>query len=878
MQSTIPHKINAGPVLQLRRLFIVAFLFILSAAHAGDVKMIVSRAGVNPLAPIIKTSPSIAMVAADQEYAFMMANPLSSGTPYSNTFNVPFITGSATDRQAYTNVVLRYDESKAHFHSAAWSIKVEYSLKVWNGISSAPSFSYTTESIIIGFDPATPYSDKVVNRYKNSFRSEMIITGVYINNVLQTGALPSIYNDVYLDLEQETTRYYVLGSTAPVVESNYIAATNELELNWNFVIGEENYDVEWLFIDADNLHSVLTDVSSYVAPFDFHNATRVTVSDQHYKIPLSFPRGILLYRVRPVAADPTDFTLRKEGTWSFLPGVWSGALPTDAPVTTGYTSYRRDIDLASVAASDPLVIAAFHSDLNWQYSAVYAEDGKRKEMVSFFDGSLHNRQSVTLNNTEQTALIAETKYDYTGRPAVQLMPSPVTSQGIKYYNNFNPNFDRTAFDKDVNVDNPAALGTTSGAGYYYSTANTTPFGFNGSYIPDAEGYAYSRIRYATDGTDRPISISAPGVELKPGSGHETKFFYGSPSGQDELDRLFGNEVGERKHYQKNMTVDPNGQVTVAYLDQEGRTIATAFAGETPDNLLPVDHQPAAQTYQVNALLGNNYQEGQATVSRTNIMCSATGTVYTFDYELGSDTTCSNCFICKSCAYDLEISIIDQYGNFVQNAIIITNTCTPAVTGNPVHCNAISSGHYKFSVTLPIGSFQVVKTLRISNATLLQYEAEFIAYQHENLTCPEVVPIQPASCNFSCASICEQQYKQYDANGDPHYYNDAGEGVNSTIGDALIATCIANNCSQQVQGPIDQCSVLSTLMQIDMSPNGQYFDNLPYKYELDGNSNLINSLTYNIDAWLTANVWANSNSAAWTNANFLTAANVLITSW
>jgi RHS repeat-associated protein len=874
MLKTIIFKHKAGVFQPLHRILFIVFIFAFSIANAGTVKMIASRSGANSLSPIIKTYPAITMQLADQEYSYMLTHPISSGTPWTNVFNVPFI-GSSTDRQAYTNVVLRYDESKAHLHSSPWEIKIEYVLKTWDGVSSTPT-THSTESLTIGYDPAAPYKDKAINRYPNSFYSEIYITAVYVNSVLQTTALSSIYNDVYLDLEQETTRYYVLGSTAPDVESNYISATNELELNWNFVPGAENYDVEWLFIDIDNDNTSLPNLNSYNTSFDFHNATRVNVTDQHYKIPLSFPRGVLLYRVRPVAADPDDFTLRKEGTWSFMPGAWSGTLTTDAPITTGYENYRRDIDLATVAAVDPLVISAFHTDLNWQYSAVYAEDGKRKESISFFDGSLHSRQSVTLNNTEQTALVAETKYDYTGRPAVQILPSPVASEGIKYYNNFNPNFDRSLFDQDANVDNPAALSTSSGSGYFYSTANTSPIGFNGSYIPDAEGYAYSRIRYATDGTDRPVSISSPGAELKTSSGHETKFFYGSPSSQDELDRLFGSEVGNHKHYQKNMTQDPNGQVTVAYLDQEGRTIATALAGATPDNLIAIDHQPEPETVIENVLEGSNEIIGNTMTSSFDVICTADGTLYTFDYTLGSDTSCSGCFVCKDCVYDLKIAVYDLYGNYVPGATIITSTCPDAVTGNPVTCNAISDGTYSFSVTLPVGSFKVVKTLKLNNAALLEYETEFAEYQHENFTCPTVVPIHPSSCDFSCESICEQQHKHYDAAGNAHYYDDSGSEVSETDGLALIASCIADNCSQ-TQQPIDECSVKLTLLSEDMSPYGQYFDNLPYKYDLDVNGNLVNNASYDIDNWLETNVWANSNSSAWTNANFVGPSGV-ITSW
>ena len=253
----------------------------------------------------------------------------------------------------------------------------------------------------------------------------------------------------------------------PLVKSELLTGTNELEVRWKFISGAESYDLEWVFIDVDD--NPAPNLDNVSAGFDFHNATRVNVPGQYYHIQLGYPKGILLYRVRGVGADVNDFGLRDEGKWSFIPtslgNAWQGNTLTDAPVISGVSeSYRCNLD-------------GMHLSLNWQYAATFAEDGKRKEVVSFYDGSLRNRQTLTLNNKEGTAIVGETKYDYSGRPAVTLLPTPVESNGIRYYNNFNPGFDRTDFDQDANVSNPSQLSTASGAGKYYSTANTTPLGF-----------------------------------------------------------------------------------------------------------------------------------------------------------------------------------------------------------------------------------------------------------------------------------------------------------------------------------------------------------------------------------------------------------------
>ena len=71
------------------------------------------------------------------------------------------------------------------------------------------------------------------------------------------------------------------------------------------------------------------------------------------------------------------------------------------------------------------------------------------------------------------------------------------------------------------------------------------------------------------------------------SGHETKNFYTNINSQEELDRLFGTEVGNHLFYNKTYTEDPNGQTSVTYQDMKGRTIATALIGNHPGALSPL---------------------------------------------------------------------------------------------------------------------------------------------------------------------------------------------------------------------------------------------------------------------------------------------------
>ena len=57
------------------------------------------------------------------------------------------------------------------------------------------------------------------------------------------------------------------------------------------------------------------------------------------------------------------------------------------------------------------------------------------------------------------------------------------------------------------------------------------------------------------------------------------------------------ETGLMKiHYLKNMVVDPNGQISVSYVDASGKTIATALAGITPPNMHSLSSNNAGDIY------------------------------------------------------------------------------------------------------------------------------------------------------------------------------------------------------------------------------------------------------------------------------------------
>nr|WP_321234634.1 RHS repeat-associated core domain-containing protein [uncultured Psychroserpens sp.] len=347
------------------------------------------------------------------------------------------------------------------------------------------------------------------------------------------------------------------------------------------ISGAESYDIEWTWIDNyDDVLDEYLDTEEAIMTVDMFekNSTRISTTNKTYEIPNIYNRGFVIARIRAVGRF-VDFPEH------YNYGPWS---------TTSASTVNEWKHLA---------INQSHESLkNWQFQASYAEEGKKKEVVSYFDGTLRNRQTVTKINSDENAIVGEVYYDNQGRPAIEALPAPVSkneTNELKYYNNFNlssatfngitnPVYSHLDFDWDSQSNslgvcdiNINAMFDSNGASQYYSPSNDNASVFR-DFIPDSEGFPFSQIEYTPDNTGRIKRKSGVGITHKLGSGHEMKYFYAKPF-QQELDRLFGSNVGFDSHYKKNAVIDPNGQVSVSYIDPQGRTIATALVSDKPSD-------------------------------------------------------------------------------------------------------------------------------------------------------------------------------------------------------------------------------------------------------------------------------------------------------
>lgn len=425
----------------------------------------------------------------------------------------------------------------------------------------------------------------LVNNGEKGFTAEVISFSVLNKdlNLVET-VIPS---NISLIASFEVERYYDVSNITSLYPNAFSENNTSLHVFWDDVPEAEMYELEWTWVDnyGSSLGSFLlpSQIPFTLREFELNN-TRIQTKNSFYDIPLLYDRGYIVFRIRPIGVYLTNITKKFEGGWNF-----------DSQTMTNLSQWSGIFNVNT------------NSNLNWQFQASYAEEGKKKEVVSFFDGSLRNRQTVTKINSNNKVIVGEVIYDEEGRPAIEVLPAPSEETEIKFHPNFNKNtFGEVYSYQDLkNIDeicNETNIGMSesSGSSKYYSQNNSVSNNYQ-DFVPLASKYPFSKTEYSSDNTGRIKRKGGVGNEHQLGSGHEMKYYYSVPS-QEELNRLFGYSVGSASHYKKNIVIDPNGQKSVSYIDPQGRTVATALLDKPLyNNLVPLDNEEKEERVELDLL-------------------------------------------------------------------------------------------------------------------------------------------------------------------------------------------------------------------------------------------------------------------------------------
>jgi RHS repeat-associated protein len=784
----------------------------------------------------------VAAIAAEEPYVNLLRGAqLAPGSSFTVTDEK--IRNTSTNNFTLSSVdnVLSFEVdfyANKYFYNTSFTCKAKLTIEAYDRFDTTQKIAGWPKTI----DLELKYSKNEGERYKGialyKFKGahKFKVTVDSISSAELGDPLPEIF------LIKGTTivhdRKYNLQSPLPTAQTTYTKEPGKLNLQWNpgGYPGAEMFDLEYTFIDkhsliGERLRTAFSASGNIVGPFQVpadtmnkwfkNNNTRVTLTTPSYLLNLSYDSGYVLFRIR---------------------GVQMSMPPEEVRLTTVW-NYQAIDGITQVQTTSAIFTDGHEQNLNWQYSATFAEEGKRKEVMSYFDGSLKSRQAVTINNSDNRSVVQESIYDEIGRPMVSLLPAPADDSTLHYFRAFNRNQAGVPFSfNDIVYANCGVtvnpLSTASGTSQYYSPQNPFTSFLHRAYIPDALGYPFAVTEHTPDNTGKIKRQGGVGNTFQLNSGHETSYFYGKPV-QPELDRLFGSEAGEASHYLKNMVVDPNGQISVSYVNASGKTIATALAGKTPPNLhtLPSNSESSVVKTTNELITVKNFVPNAASYSLTasaTFLAPVTGD-YIFNYNVdpkrldiahGENGEKS---ICNTCYYDLLIIVKDGCDDTIQSTQIPAGFVFDTTCAAPAPIN----GTFTALIT-KIGEYNVSYQLKTSKAALDFYDAEHVKKNTNLKKVNNFLLDQLNETDFTgCYSNCEtckedlgekeefnDYFKTLYAKSDVSFGEADSLWVNNLY-DSLYANCAAIQASAACGSGSAPCDDRLAILKADVTPTGQY---------------------------------------------------------
>lgn len=754
------------------------------------------------------------------------------------------------NKKIKNRVILKIDQKTNVFQATEYNVIVRLLItyKTWNG--TAFQTNTAVKNLMIEYNKYNEYTEKNAYEFEGGNELKVEVTSITTNP-----SMPLSQLNVTLLGEIEVERYYTFDPEfVPSVShaSTNLASRGELDIFWPAITGAEEYDLEWTFIN--NYTGSSLDVDTRLFQF---NSTRISTTATSYKIPYIYEKGYILYRVRGIGRTALD------GYLNPLAGRWSSYPDNFTSVSTFPTKFP--------AGAEAFISHQDH--LNWQFSATYAEEGKSKEVVNYFDGSLRNRQSVTKMKSDDQIVIGESIYDHQGRPTIQVLPVPVPNPKIAFNLNFNRNEANIPYTKaDFDIDGlscdditPEPMDTaTSGAARYYSGANTDTRGSQ-EFLPNAQQYPFTQTAFTPDNTGKIRAQSGVGKYFQLGSKHETQYFYGTPH-QEELDRLFGSEAGNAIHYKKNMVRDANGQLSVSYLDPSDRVIATSLTGTSPSNVRKIGSNFEPSDMSIDLLnkiiptdlqgLNSQLNLAERTLSVSKEITVGSEGIRDFIYNLHGAKFEEACTVpvtyqvCYDCVLDLKISLTDACNNgyltgagasdngtavpavtIGQNIIDAIRASTPQDPYNPVNCSSpalefekgVGSAWQTTTAGTPaplkVGKYSLNKVLTVNQEALDFYTKNYLESNaciqtYENFLEKEIAAVDLSGCDMTCEQCATKlgTFEQYNIAQTPG----CDPCLTKAEYDELLAQCYESCDEKSIK-----CDAAKQNMLADVSPMGQY---------------------------------------------------------
>ena len=207
--------------------------------------------------------------AGDTEYSIRKNRSELSVAAGSNEISLNFPAfsnyGSPDNLKNYGKLSLQYN--RENHSDIVWDNEWRYTVKFHEYIAGVEQTSTEHELMISYVDGEYIYSDYHLFDYTNTFTERKVkitdviaeyknVSGTWVT-ALDPDLDPNLPNDIHVQLSIKTERYYELDPD----EKHFVRFIEaDQEIRWPFIQGAEEYDVEWVFIDADSReYTIITD-------------------------------------------------------------------------------------------------------------------------------------------------------------------------------------------------------------------------------------------------------------------------------------------------------------------------------------------------------------------------------------------------------------------------------------------------------------------------------------------------------------------------------------------------------------------------------------------------------------------------------------------
>lgn len=623
-------------------------------------------------------------------------------------------------------------------HAAALAPRTAYTYKMAYRIEGCPSmtdsiYSFSAnDTLVVSWNPdsLTAYQDIQLKAYPKLYQAKVTITQFYdiTSGTPVALSMPLGNNNFFVELAMQYQPYlkthYGAADMGLNTGSSYDAATQQLNVLWApvtppyiGVVTPAQYELEWTYVD--NYAPDGSTLSAANLNFSFkNNATRVITDTLAYRIPVVYPKGYIVYRVRMVRVDSVLYKYPVYGNW-----------------TIGDNGR-----LSALGSSGVFQITAPHSgdSLNWNYTIHFAEAGKYKHVMGYFDGMLKNRQTITRFNTRPDLLLAtENIYDYEGRPSITTLPAVVSSARFGYQKGVSLSsvtglpYAPADFDVKPSLCPDEVLippfTNASLANRYYSRLNTDTAGMQ-KFVPQAEGYPFVHTQLSPGFADRVDRMSGAGSALQISKGHSVKNEYVGAD-QPDLNNLFGINAGIGSFYTKTVTTDPNGQNSMLVKDYRGKQVVTSLIGASVDTLRHAimfnDEVPAASKFKEDKLAGgtNNITVGSTkTYAGSFYMDFLSSVNVIYEYDFKPYTVCPAPYLGLMVKGSYAYKVNDDCGRLKLSKSGVLGTTGVTTVANPPAASASDV------VALDKGKHTIEKTLTVAEADIDAAVDSFMAYR------------------------------------------------------------------------------------------------------------------------------------------------------